>query len=69
MKMATQQGIWAVLFLMLLFYILKKQEQRDKKAEDREGKYQDIISNLASKLNIVEVIKDDIEEIKNKISK
>lgn len=68
-KMATQQGIWAVLFVVLLFYILKKQEQRDKKAEEREGKYQDIISKLASKLNIVEVIKDDIEEIKNKIFK
>lgn len=76
LRLATQQGIWAVLFVVLLFYILKKQEQRDKKADEREAKYQEtikdnqsIISKLATKLNIVETIKDDIEDIKNQIFK
>jgi hypothetical protein len=68
-KMAVQQGIWAVLFLMLLFYIFKKQEQRDKKCEDREGKYQEIINKLTDKFSILEDVKKDIEEVKNKIFK
>ncbi|MFR1710310.1 MAG: BhlA/UviB family holin-like peptide [Clostridium sp.] len=31
MKAALSQGIWAVLSIFLLFYILKVQEKRDQK--------------------------------------
>lgn len=68
-KMAVNQGIWAALFIVLLFYILKKQEERDKKAEEREGKYQDIISKLTDKFNILEDVKKDVAEVKEKIFK
>lgn len=69
LKMAMQQGMWAVLFVVLLFYILKKQEERDKKAEEREGKYQEIIGKLTDKFSILEDVKKDIEEVKIKIFK
>lgn len=69
LKMALQQGIWAVLFVVLLFYILKEQEKRDKKAEEREGKYQDIINKLTDKFSILEDVKKDVLEVKNKIFK
>ncbi len=68
-KMAMQQGMWAVLFVVLLFYILKKQEERDEKAEEREAKYQDIIEKLTDKFSILEDVKKDIEEVKIKIFK
>ena len=34
---ALSQGIWAVLFVALLFYILRSQEKRDEKQEEREA--------------------------------
>ena len=38
-KMATTQGIWAGLSLVLIFYILKNQEKRDNTQEERLSKY------------------------------
>ncbi len=40
------EGIWAVLSLMLIFYIIKAQEKRDLRQDEREQKYQGIISDL-----------------------
>ncbi|AZV56087.1 BhlA/UviB family holin-like peptide [Clostridium sp. AWRP] len=69
LKIAVNQGLWAVLFVVLLFYILKKQEERDKKAEEREERYQDIISKLTDKFNILEDVKKDVAEVKDRIFK
>lgn len=41
------------------------QEKRDLKQEEREKNYHKIISKLTDKLNIVEDVKKDVEEIKN----
>nr|WP_129600929.1 BhlA/UviB family holin-like peptide [Anaerophilus nitritogenes] len=49
----------------LIFYILKTQEKRDVRQEEREKKYQEIILNLTDKLNLVEDVKKDVEDIKN----
>lgn len=68
-KLASSQGIWSALSVGLIFYILKTQEKRDIKQEEREKSYQHIISKLTQKFNIVEVIKKDVEEIKEYISK
>lgn len=64
LKLATSQGIWAVLFVGLLFYILRKQEDRDERAEQREENYQNIIGDLTNKFDI---ISHDVKEIKNHI--
>ncbi|WMJ77680.1 MULTISPECIES: BhlA/UviB family holin-like peptide [unclassified Sedimentibacter] len=66
-EVAATQGIWAVLSISLIFYILKAQEKRDTRQEEREKNYQNIITMLSDKLNIVEDIKSDISEIKNNI--
>lgn len=66
---ALTQGIWAVLSVFLLFYILKAQEERDKKQEEREQNYQAIIEKITDKLAVVEIIKKDIEDMKNYIIK
>lgn len=66
---ALSQGIWAVLSVFLLFYILRAQEKRDQKQEEREQNYQDIISKLTDKLGIVDEVKKDVEYIKQHVIK
>ncbi|WP_242939118.1 BhlA/UviB family holin-like peptide [Tepidibacter formicigenes] len=57
--------MWTLLTVALIFYILKNQEKRDLRQEEREIKYQNIISNLTEKLNLVEDIREDVSEIKS----
>ncbi len=59
---AINSGLWAMLFVALFVLQIK-----DSKA--REEKYQTLINSLAEKLEIVEVIRDDIEEIKEIVKK
>lgn len=68
-ELASSQGIWTVLTIVLVFYILKDQEKRDFRQEERENKYQSIISNLTDKLSLVEDVKQDVEDIKNHVFK
>lgn len=56
-ELASTQGIWTVLSVGLIFYILKNQEKRYVCQEEREEKYQEIILNLTDKLNLVEDVK------------
>ncbi|WP_315082296.1 BhlA/UviB family holin-like peptide [uncultured Clostridium sp.] len=62
MKMALSQGLGYALFVFLLLYVLKT-------TGNRENKYQDLLDTLAQKFNVVEDIKEDVKEIKNKIEK
>ena len=64
-KAASSQGFWAVLAVVLIFYILKAQERRDSKQQQREERYQELISELTLKLNTVESIKKEVEDIGN----
>ncbi|MDD4315931.1 MAG: BhlA/UviB family holin-like peptide [Clostridia bacterium] len=57
-EMATNSGIWAVLFVSLFFIQLKD-------SKNREEKYQQTVDSLADKLKIVLEIKDTIDGIKN----
>ncbi|MBQ7884852.1 MAG: bacteriocin [Clostridia bacterium] len=56
-NVAISNGIFAVMFVALLVYVLKDSRKR-------EGKYQNIIDVLSSKLNTVDEIKQDVTEIK-----
>ena len=42
---ALSQGIWAVLAVFLLVYIVKENEKRDAKQEEREKNYQKILNS------------------------
>ncbi len=59
-SVAITNGIFACLFVALLIYGLKDSNQREKK-------YQNTIETLASRMTSIEIIKDDIEEIKQAI--
>lgn len=60
-NLAIGNGLWAVLFLMLLVFVLKD-------SRTREQKYQDTIENLGNALQVVQDVKQDVEEIKTTIS-
>ena len=64
---ALTQSIWAALSIALIFYILKKQETRDKIQAEREEKYQEVIKSLTEKLNVLDGLKEDIEDIKSAV--
>lgn len=60
LKLAAANGLWAVLFCVLLIYQL-----RESKA--REMRYQATIQSLNENLGIVKEIKNDVEEIRESI--
>lgn len=51
----------------MIIYILRNQEKRDKKQEEREGNYQNIIESLSERLKLIEDVKDDVAEVKRYI--
>ena len=57
LQLAASQGLWAVLFVLLLLYVLKENSKR-------EEKFQDIIANLTERLDILDVIKKDVVDMK-----
>ena len=59
-NIAISNGIFAVLFVALLVYVLKDSRKR-------EAKYQNIIDVLSAKLNTVDEIKQDVSEIKTNL--
>lgn len=61
-KMAASQGVFAIFFAYLLFYVLKENSKR-------EGKYQEIISKLTEKFNVLENVKHTVDEIKEKVER
>ena len=64
MNVAVSQGIWAVLAVFLLIYIVKSNEQRDTKQEEREKNYQTVIESLTEKFQILNQVQSDLKEIK-----
>lgn len=60
-KMILTQGIFAVLFVWLFIDTRKENKSR-------EEKYINTIDSLANKIGVIEEIKEDVEEIKNKLS-
>ncbi len=55
-------GVWAVLSGILIFYILRNQEKRDIRQDEREQKYQKVIADLTESLK-------DVHEIRNLLNK
>ena len=60
MKMAASQGLWAVLFVALLFWVLRENAKR-------EENYQKLLQDLTNKFEILEDVKNEVGKISNKI--
>lgn len=62
LKVAAANGLWALLFVSLLVYQLQDSRKR-------ESKYQEIIASLTKSLTTVEVISDNVCDVKELIIK
>lgn len=72
-ELFAPEGVWAVLSLILIFYIIRRQEKRDErqyermekkesKQEAREKKYMDSIAKLTDGMNDIAEIKKLLNE-------
>lgn len=62
LRIAAANGLWALLFVSLLVYQLQDSRKR-------ETKYQEIISSLTKSLTTVEIINDNVSDVKDMIIK
>lgn len=67
LKLMATQGVFAILFCYLLFYVLKNNKEREEKMQITIDKNQEVITELVKKFDVVEDVKKDVEEIKNKL--
>ena len=58
----VNDGIWALLSGILIFYILRTQEKRDERQDDRDKEYQTVITNLSESLKCVEEIRKILKD-------
>ena len=62
LNLAIKNGLWAVLFMALVVFVIKDSASREKK-------YQETISNLTEHLGVVKMIKEDVDDIKSIVYK
>lgn len=63
MKLAMSQGLWAVIAIFLILYIIKAQEKRDLSQSEREKNYQKIIENLLDNAEIFESLNKNLNYV------
>jgi len=63
-KLATNNGIWATLFVFLFLYVLYDSKQREGKYQDTIYENQTIIKELSDKFGIMDNIQKDVSDIK-----
>lgn len=64
-NIVSSQGVWALLSFLLIYYIVKAQERRDEKQDQREKNYQILIEELTQKFEQLHL---DVNQIKNKLN-
>ena len=55
-QLIQSQGIWAVLFVFLLLYTIKKNDKLDELQDAREKEYRELLLELTDKFSIVNEI-------------
>lgn len=69
LKTVASQGIWALLFVWMLFKTMKENKLREDKMNETIDGNQLVIQSLAKSLEMVNEIKKDVEEIKGGIKR
>ena len=71
-KLAASQGLWAVLFVALLFYVLRENGEREKRLlaalEQLSEQYKELTLDLKEVRNDVKEVCEDLSEIKRRVS-
>lgn len=68
LEVAASQGIWVLLFVSLFVYTIRRYERMEERQEIREKEYQNLVNCLTENFSILSNIKEDITEIKSKLS-
>ncbi|HOV79349.1 MAG TPA: BhlA/UviB family holin-like peptide [Bacillota bacterium] len=70
-KLAASQGLWAVLFVALLFYVLKENAKREDRLmvclEKMGTQFDGISKDLGDVKDEVKEIRDDVKELKGRV--
>ena len=62
LKMFNVDGVWALLSVALIFYILKSQEKRDERQDQREQNYQQMILSLTETAKDITDVKQLLQD-------
>lgn len=62
-QLLQSQSIWAVLFVFLLLYVIKKNDKLDELQDTRERKYQELLLELTTELSIVNTINEKLDDL------
>ncbi len=68
LDVAASQGIWVLLFVSLFVYTIRRYERMEERQELREKEYQNLVNCLTENFSILSTIKEDITDIKSKLS-
>ncbi len=62
-QLIQSQGVWAVLFVFLLLYTIKKNDKLDELQDVREKEYRELLLELTEKLSIVNEINSKLDTL------
>lgn len=60
-QLIQSQGVWAVLFVFLLLYTIKKNDKLDELQDAREKEYRELLLELTEKFSIVNEINSKLD--------
>ena len=67
-KLAASQGLWAVLFVLLLFYVLRTQEKREERLLGCLESFKGLSKDVKEVRDNLEEVKDDVKELKGRVN-
>lgn len=62
-QMIQSQGIWAILFVFLLLYTIKKNDKLDELQNARENEYRELLVELTAKFSVVNEINSKLDTL------
>lgn len=60
-NITENQGIWAVLFVFMLLYTIKKNDKLSEKQELREQNYQKLLEDLTAHYSVLETVNQKLD--------
>lgn len=62
-QFVQSQGIWAILFVFLLLYTIRKNDELDELQDAREKEYRELLLGLTEKLSIINSINEKLDSL------
>jgi len=69
-KLAMTQGLWAVLFVALLFYVLRNNEKREERLlgclEQMGEQYENLSADVKEAKDGIKEVREDVKDLKRR---